>query len=86
MHRFFNGVLGVENLVDTLHGCESLGDGIAGLGEFLQGIDDAVENHHIEYERGRVDGRVVRENKRSAEPEHDDDDAGSQELADGMRR
>ena len=79
-----DGVLGLENEIDTVHGGEAEGNLIGGLRELLQRVDDAVEDDHVEDEGGGIDEVALAEDEETAEPQHDDDDDGSQELRHGM--
>ena len=50
--RFLDGVLSHQNLIDTLHRSQSLGDVIPYLRHLLQGVDNRIEDHHIIYKGG----------------------------------
>ena len=85
--RVLDGVLRLQDHVDAVHAGQAQGDVVEGLGEFLQRVDDAVEDNHVEDERGGVHRGVVRaQDQRAAEPQHDDDDARAQKLAHGVGR
>ena len=84
MLRFLDGHLRFQYLVYPFHGSQALGNVVAGLGEFLQRIDDAVEYHEVVNERGAGDGIVI-EHQDSAKPQHDDNHHRAQELAHGVR-
>ena len=84
MLGFVDGILGVEDLVDALHGGETFGDLVAGLRELFHRCDDAVEDDQVEDERRGVDGRLVGEDEGAAEPQDENDDAGAEELTHGM--
>ena len=71
--------LSLQNLVDTLHTCQSLWDIVTRLGEFLQWVDDAVEHHEIEDDGRTVDSAVI-QNQDTAKPQYHYDEDGSQEL------
>ena len=86
LHGLLDGIVGFEDLVDAFHGCESFRDGVAGLRELFQRVDDAVQDDHVVDEGRRVDGRVVREDERAAEPEDDADHDGAQTLAHRVSR
>ena len=72
MCRFLDGVLSLQDLVDTFHRGQTLGDVIARLRELFQRLDDAVEDHHVVDERRTCDGLVV-QYEDASEPQHDDD-------------
>ena len=71
--------LGFQNLVDTLHTCQSLWDIVTRLGEFLQRVDDAVEHHEVEDDGRTIDSAVI-QNQDTAKPQYYHDEDGSQEL------
>ena len=71
--------LGFQNLVDTLHTCQSLWDIVARLGEILQRVDDAVEHHEVEDDGRTIDSAVI-QNQDTAKPQYYHDEDGSQEL------
>ena len=82
---FLDVVLGHQYLVHALHRGQSRRDVVAGLREFLQRVDDAVENHQVIDERTARDGGVV-QHLHAAEPQHDDNHHRAQELAHGVRQ
>ena len=49
--RFLDGVVGLEDKVDTVHGCQSDRYLIGGLRQFLDRIDDTIQDDHVEDER-----------------------------------
>ena len=81
--RLFDRVLRLQDLVDTLHRGQTLGDAVACLREVLQGVDDGIEHHHVVDEDRPREGVVV-QHEHAAEPQHDHDHDGAQELAHGV--
>ena len=61
-------VLGLEYHVDALHRGQAALYRVAGLGEILGRIDDAVEHHHVVDEGGGRDGRLVGQDEGAAKP------------------
>ena len=61
-----------EYFVDTLHRRQSLRNVVTCLGEVLQWVDDAVEDDEIIDESRSCDDRIGTQDKRSAEPQDDD--------------
>ena len=57
--RFLDVILGHQNLVHTLHRGQSLRNVVTSLREFLQGIDDAVQNHQVIDKGGTRHGGIV---------------------------
>ena len=80
MLRLLDGVISFQDEVDTVHGSQSEGYLVSGSREFFQRIDDAIEYHHIEDERGGVNKVRLMQNEESAEPQHHDDNDGTKEL------
>ena len=83
---FADGVYGVENFVHTFHRSHAFRYAVRGFGEVLQRLDDAVEDDHVEDERGGIDGGVVGEDECAAVPEDEHDECGAEELAHGVGR
>ena len=73
-----------ENLVHTFHARQALRDVVAGSGEFLQRVDEAIEHHQIEDEGRSGNGAVVVQNQSTPKPQYNDNQNGSQELAHRM--
>ena len=71
--------LSLQNLVDTLHTCQSLWNIVTRFGEFLQRVDDAVEHHEIEDDGRTVDSAVI-QNQDTAKPQYHYDEDSSQKL------
>ena len=71
---FFDGVLCFEYVVDAFHGCESHGYHVGLACEVFDGVDDAIEDDHVEDEGGSVDESVAVQYEPSAEEQYDDDD------------
>ena len=84
--RVVDGIVGTENLINTLHGSEALRYLVTGLGKILERIDNAVEDDHVEDKRRGIDGRMIAEDECAAEPQHNDNDASTKELTDGVSR
>ena len=85
MLAFGNGVLGQQDLIDTLHRSQTLGNAVARLREFFQGIDDGVEDHHIVNKGGACDGLIV-QYQHTAKPEHNHNHYRTQKLTHGVGR
>ena len=73
-------VFGHENLVYTLHAGQTLWNGIAGFGEFLQRIDEAIKHHQVEDEGRSCDGAVVIQNQGASKPQDNHNQYGTQEF------
>ena len=78
--QFLDGVLGLQDIVDAVHGTQTDGDVIGGTCQVLDGVDDAVEDDHIEDEGGGIDEAVAAQDEPAAEEHHDDDDDGTHGL------
>ena len=81
--HLLDGVLGHQDLVDTLHRGQALGDVVACLRELFQRIDNRVEHHHV-IDEDRSGERVVVQYQHTAEPQHDDNHHRPQELTHGV--
>ena len=81
---FLDGVYSLEDFVYALHGGHALRYVVGRLGEIFQGLDEAVEDDHVEDEGGSVDAAVVGEDEGAAVPEDEDDEHGAEEFAGGM--
>ena len=84
MIRLLDGIFGQQYFVDTLHRSESLRNVITCLGEFLQRIDDTIENNKIEDERRSIDSRTVVQNKCTSKPQNNDNEARTQKFTHWM--
>ena len=71
----------LEDLVDAFHRGKTLGDIVAGLGEVLQGVDDAIEDDEVVDEGRAADDGIFGQDERAAKPEHDDDHHRAEKLA-----
>ena len=65
--HLLDGVLCHQDLIDTFHRGQTLGDVIACFREVLQRIDDGVEHHHV-VDEDRTGKRVVIKNEYTTEP------------------
>ena len=79
-----DGVLGLEDVVDAVHGGQAHGYHVGLACEVLDGVDDAVEDDHVEDEGGGVDEAVAVQDEPAAEEQYDDDDDGAHGLGDGV--
>ena len=80
MLAFLDLYLCLQNLVDPLHGSQTFGNVISGLGKLFQRIDNGVEHHQVIDKLGAAE-RMVVENKDAADPKHDDDHHRAEKLA-----
>ena len=80
---FLDGVLSHQDFVDTLHRGQSLGYVVAGFREIFQGVDDAVEHHHVIDKEGAGERTVV-QHQYTAEPQDDNNHHRAEKLGHGV--